>query len=472
MKIDLNILKQLQSTFGVGTVDTSKADKIISSGMSEKAPSEFDSLLSVAGYNWDIQSNSYVNGDQSVYYYSAPDLFLWVWKNVFVRGLKGTEQMTKWFMGDQKYPGGKVKHFIHTYNKLAGNVEKPTQVPNRGEGGGDIEFSGTGGRPGDYEPKPLPSVDLDIIKLKKKYPMGRLPADDIIDLYKKSKEIAKEDPEGSKKLMAFVKTLNPMEECIVRKAALEELLKEIVKGILKESNQWNYHDSPEFAATKAWGRGLRLVTQKSSKEGTVYQFNSGHKTPSRFLWKRPDGAWLSLEPKTKKWNPVPEDGNPSEGLEPLGGMEEETTTGAVSPISTPFAFKKKKAMEQSVSAGAGAFATPKAFKRTEEEQLDEMTGTDAVAGYNIPSAFSKKGGSERGIRGSETLGYTLTPIGKKDMSRHADKLYETKDGTVICRFCKKPLHYAGQADCHHCGKAQGEVRSGEASHARRFSTKK
>ena len=54
--------------------------------------------------------------------------------------------------------------------------------------------------------------------------------------------------------------------------------------------------------------------------------------------------------------------------------------------------------------------------------VNEMTTTSAVSGYNVPSAFSKRGGSIGGVKGSESLGYELTPIGKKDMDRNGDKL--------------------------------------------------
>ncbi len=42
---------------------------------------------------------------------------------------------------------------------------------------------------------------------------------------------------------------------------------------------------------------------------------------------------------------------------------------------------------------------------------------------------------------------------------------------AICRFCHKPLRYDAQPECHHCGKSQPEIRSGEASHAKRFATR-
>jgi hypothetical protein len=88
-----------------------------------------------------------------------------------------------------------------------------------------------------------------------------------------------------------------------------------------------------------------------------------------------------------------------------GIFKEMTTTGAVSPISTPMAFSKKG-------------ANPK----TEEEQIEEMTTTSAVSGYNVPSAFARKGGSHAGVEGSRKLGYELTGIGKKEMNRRGDNL--------------------------------------------------
>lgn len=82
-----------------------------------------------------------------------------------------------------------------------------------------------------------------------------------------------------------------------------------------------------------------------------------------------------------------------------GIFKEMTATGAVSPVSIPKAFQKKT-----------------------KEEIDEMTTTGDVSGYNVPSAFSRKGGSESGVRGSQKLGYELTPMGKKEMNRHADTL--------------------------------------------------
>jgi hypothetical protein len=141
-----------------------------------------------------------------------------------------------------------------------------------------------------------------------------------------------------------------------------------------------------------------------------------------------------------------------------------TATAAVSPVSTPMAFSKKGAnpkMEEDMSAkeviykdreggidvywvnnkdtGGKIYLKPESIAKflkkgyrivqlslEEEQKIDEMTTTGDVSGYNIPSAFSKKGGSHRGVEGSAKLGYELTGIGKQEMQRQGDPLYETK----------------------------------------------
>ena len=63
-----------------------------------------------------------------------------------------------------------------------------------------------------------------------------------------------------------------------------------------------------------------------------------------------------------------------------------------------------------------------------EEELNEMTTTGDVAGYNIPMAFqgnvAKNKARKRGI--ATQLGMKLTPRGEKDLNRPADKLTEAK----------------------------------------------
>jgi hypothetical protein len=62
------------------------------------------------------------------------------------------------------------------------------------------------------------------------------------------------------------------------------------------------------------------------------------------------------------------------------------------------------------------------------EQLHEMTTTGDVAPLNLPMSakgtVASRGGSARGVAGSRSLGYELTPIGKQDMARKQDSVYE------------------------------------------------
>lgn len=58
----------------------------------------------------------------------------------------------------------------------------------------------------------------------------------------------------------------------------------------------------------------------------------------------------------------------------------------------------------------------------EYKNIKEMTTTGAVSGYNIPAAFSRRGGSDRGVEGSRKLGFELTPLGKKQMNKQGDKI--------------------------------------------------
>lgn len=82
----------------------------------------------------------------------------------------------------------------------------------------------------------------------------------------------------------------------------------------------------------------------------------------------------------------------------------------------------KKPISKSSSLTSPASKKGKIVVNGKEIRLSEMTTTGDVAGYNVPSAFSKRGGSQRGLEGSESLGYTLTSIGDKEMKRGADKL--------------------------------------------------
>lgn len=72
--------------------------------------------------------------------------------------------------------------------------------------------------------------------------------------------------------------------------------------------------------------------------------------------------------------------------------------------------------------------------KKKQKEVNEMTVTGDVAPINLPGSkmpgtgksgwVSGKGGSARGVAGSAALGYELTPIGKKDMERKQDRVYE------------------------------------------------
>lgn len=80
-----------------------------------------------------------------------------------------------------------------------------------------------------------------------------------------------------------------------------------------------------------------------------------------------------------------------------------------------------------------------AIREMVEQELDEMTTTGDVAGYNIPMAFQgnnpKNKARKKGI--ATQLGMQLTPRGQKDMDRPADKLEHLEEGKVRYHEYKK-----------------------------------
>ena len=114
-----------------------------------------------------------------------------------------------------------------------------------------------------------------------------------------------------------------------------------------------------------------------------------------------------------------------QSVDAANGVKEQTATAAVSPVTGPMAFKKKNKPMEGLEPLGGM--------EEEEKKLEEMTTTSGgggssagTPGYNVPGAFSKRGGSKKGVEGSAALGYTLTSIGKDEMNRTADKLLENK----------------------------------------------
>lgn len=74
-----------------------------------------------------------------------------------------------------------------------------------------------------------------------------------------------------------------------------------------------------------------------------------------------------------------------------------------------------------------------------QEELDEITTTGNVAGYNIPMAFQgnnpKNKARKKGI--ATQLGMQLTPRGEKDLNRPADKMENLAEAKVRYHEYKK-----------------------------------
>ena len=81
----------------------------------------------------------------------------------------------------------------------------------------------------------------------------------------------------------------------------------------------------------------------------------------------------------------------------------------------------------------------KLVRQTIEAELNEMTTTGNVAGYNTPMAFqgnsAKNKARKKGI--ATQLGMQLTPRGQKDMARGADKMENLAEGKMRYHEYKK-----------------------------------
>jgi len=458
-----------------------------------KADPQHDQALNDEGYVWDRKQVVYQHPRMGAIVALPNGMFIWMIGN-FGKVLKNPDKLSIWI-------NGRNEEFIGKYMQAMGQTSD------------DIKFGGEGERSKPYNPTPVEKgdpTDQAIAKLRKQAgPKKALPSDLMISLGQSAKK------DGNQKMLDFLKTMNPIMENTIKRSQLDALIREIVRGIVKEG--YNPDDNLVYdLADKAWGRQQWSIRkQKSSEHGTVYQlsFSQPH---SRFLWKTPDGNWKALDPKTHKWNDI------------QGNVGEMTTTGAVSPVMTPKAFKKGPMEEgkkcrikgcggnvktpPETRAGLGGLCAKHVDSQTDrerqsgehskminwihtgkhelpEEQIDEMTTTGAVDGYNVPGAFSKKGGSHKGVEGSAALGYTLTPQGEKEMQRKADKLLNEKqkvdeasgfgkkfdaaqrhydnmsppddDQTIECDECGEDAHVYDhgkrggywwmRAKCHHCG---------------------
>lgn len=292
-----------------------------------------------------------------------------------------------------------------------------------------------------------------------------------------------------------------MSSNIIKKGILENLIRQIVKGIISESN---VKDSKKLSIYPIdFKKSVNYIRIKHSNVPgefvVAWYINGKFSDDNSYYTSDLKDAFFTFE-KLKATV------DRSNGL-----TKEKTTTSAVSPTSTPFAFKKKSMMEdedklqgQFVDRGEvkleggispelaekianyhwdiiqsngkderGVFnfktrgdrwccavgllngqpailsitTTPGRLQLLSGNEayptnLKEMTTTGAVSGFSTPCAFSRKGGSEKGIEGSAALGYTMTPEGDQEMKRSADKLLE---GNLRCKL---GLHSWGKQTCN------------------------
>ncbi len=179
----------------------------------------------------------------------------------------------------------------------------------------------------------------------------------------------------------------------MKKSDLRLVVKGIVRSILKENaggptlsgmkkTKGETVYPPDFRNSLNY---IRLVKKPSTGEFVVVWMTSGKRNEGRTYYTN------DLRDAIDTFNDMKTGVDIANNV----NLSEDSVTGAVAPVSTPKAFVKKTVTE---------------------------TTTGDVSGYNIPAAFSTKGGSQRGVAGSAKLGYELTPIGKKEMDKRGDRL--------------------------------------------------
>ena len=336
----------------------------------------------------------------------------------------------------------------------------------------------------------------------------------IIKLWQKSQSLASTNPKASKQIKELLKEVRVSNAKTIKRAQLEILLKGIIKEVVQGMQRLDdpnfgdegYRDNTLLSACCAappMGEVSHTKDGECSKCGDITTFSKTKKTDEQSGSGAAGGGGGTGASVTANVSPVTgpmafSRKHPKETIEPLGGMEEEREEAfyrdaqdrehdaaqarhELEIIDKAGLTKEYDALMKDIfnlplaefdkRASAIHQLKVKAFEKM-GVPLTEMTTTmSGTPGYNIPGCFSKKGGSKAGVEGSEAIGYTLTPIGKDEMERRADKLLESmiqelregKDqplthGKPICRFCNKPMSYAGQLQCKHCGKMQGEPR--------------
>ncbi len=127
--------------------------------------------------------------------------------------------------------------------------------------------------------------------------------------------------------------------------------------------------------------------------------------------------------------------------------------------------KEKKPETPDLIVGGDEAKLKELIKSIIKQELEEMTGTGAVAGFSTPFAFSKKGKhhSEKAVKGSEALGFTVAKeIDEEKEQKHKKKKPASKkkkpdeDGDGVpdwadkhpgeddSKFAKAPTHKKDQ----------------------------
>jgi len=423
MKVNLKVLEQLHDVFLVTTMSSTSRlgiERGIKTGAFRRAPASYEAFIIEAGYKWSDGKTSYVMEDQSVYYIHSAKAFSWVWDNTFFRtfgAVSDVGRLNKWLNGNEKYPEGKANHFIGLYKQMTGQDEgdegkggiavawpdedggKNTGEYDididRSKGGGDVNFDGTGVRQED--PKPVDPTDALIAKLAKQAGSKKtLPADVIIDIGLKARK------EKDEKLLKFLRTIKPMNESFIKKSTLQEVIRQIVKGIVKERSQ-----NEDVSGQSETGGVYPVAGKPNLSKKKILDISINDEEPSNFT------------PKQKQSLIAYYKQNLNTDFEDLAKHLSKVLGKSIT---------SKELYSICVDGLFGGNV-----KDTGGETIDEMTTTSGgggssagTPGYNVPGAFSRKGGSKAGVEGSRKLGYELTPVGKKDMEMPADKLYEGK----------------------------------------------
>jgi hypothetical protein len=446
MNIDIKVLTKIYSTYGVNAVKNyPQVDAVLSNSKPyvDVAPAECQSVLKRGGYQF-MTSKGYFkpsstdsDDGQVIYYIKSNNWFIWVWEHMF-RILTGEKQLSKWILGNEKYPKSKAVSFMETYKKMVGidtaaSAKNKPEMPSdmdRVAGIFDLDIKGGGERMVDYKPTIVDPTDALIAKLTKQAGSKKtLPADTIIDVGLKAKN------EKNTKLLQFLSTIKPLNENFIKKDDLQKLIRGIIKTVMEGVTKKNDEKLCEDGGAAVAGDGGMSTTSdvspvtgpnafkskksinKSSRPVTENEFD-GKEMPKHNAKCTPEEEAEANRIAKEIWGwqvgPMR-----LHSIDRLGGKHFWSDEHSV--LKSRHIICKQRDGAWIYVKGDGLQAM---WVKFENEPLAEITTTNSVAGYNIPGAFSRAGGSARGVESSDKLGYQLTKIGKEDMKLKADKLCE------------------------------------------------